>query len=462
MQRHQPEVRLGGEELPEVARPHHSAQAGAGERHVRQGPGEPGEVARERSLVVALGAAEDPVTARAVPRERGVQVRLVAELERPHRLRADPVDQRARLGGRQLRAVLLEVDSEDQMGAERLRERAGHREPLMGDVERDAGRPIHAGHRPPGPVRAVAADPQDRRLPRREVAHELLEHRVERGRIGAGVGLERGVLDRQTQEAPGHQRVARAGVDRDRRRVPGRAVGVAAARARQREPDDQHGHDRHDDDVECEEAAAAPGVHNWSFARGDVGNWSRACNTIANPSTARGFRHGSLLDDRRSGGRHVAAVASAGRGLRAARHPRAVPLRPLSQPRRAASRAGRARCVGHDQRARGADEHAPPRHARLAGELPPPVGARQARGHRRPRISRSDRARHRRRLARARARGLRISVRADRGAHGRARGAATGADRALGQRAVLARRRALRPVRPRRADPSPSSSPTRR
>ena len=144
-----------------------------------------------------------------------------------------------------------------------------------------------------------------------------------------------------------------------------------------------------------------------------------------------------------------------------ARDPDPVSLRPLPEPRRAASRARLARRLGHDQRARRGDHDAAARDARLAGELPPPLGAGQARRDRRPRVRRADRSRHRRRLARARARGVRVPVPPDGERDGRARGAAPGPDGPLGRGAVLVRRQALRPVRPRRpaeADPAAASA----
>ncbi len=95
-------------------------------------------------------------------------------------------------------------------------------------------------------------------------------------------------------------------------------------------------------------------------------------------------------------------------------------------------------------------------------ELPPSLGARQARGDRRPRVGRTDRSRPRRRLARARARGLRLSVPADRRTRRRARRAASDPDGDVGRRAVLVPGRALRPVRPGRpAQARPAAAPAR-
>jgi hypothetical protein len=186
------------------------------------------------------------------------------------------MDQRVRLRGGELRAVRLEVEAEDQVGTERLCKRTGHLQPLVGDVERHPRWPFHACHGPPRPVGAVAADSQDRRLPRGEVADELLEHRIERARVRAGIGLERGVLDRHAEESRRHDRIARPRVDLDRRRVPTRAVGVATSGAREHQSEHQYDHDRHDRDVEVEEPARAPRFHKLQFRA--IGGRQQTCN----------------------------------------------------------------------------------------------------------------------------------------------------------------------------------------
>ena len=67
--------------------------------------------------------------------------------------------------------------------------------------------------------------------------------------------------------------------------------------------------------------------------------------------TLRRSARGPLPDDRGPGGRQLGGLARARQGLRGARRPGAVPLRPLPQPRRRA-RPRLARRVGDDQRAR--------------------------------------------------------------------------------------------------------------
>ena len=133
--------------------------------------------------------------------EAAEDVGLVAELERLDRARRHPRQQLSRLGHGHLHAVGPEVDAHDQAGVHRLRERAGDGGPTRSQRLSHAARMAHAGHRPPPPIGGVAPDSHLRRLPRRKVAHQLLEHRVDRARIAAGVAPHRLVLDPHAEES---------------------------------------------------------------------------------------------------------------------------------------------------------------------------------------------------------------------------------------------------------------------
>ena len=97
------------------------------------------------------------------------------------------------------------------------------------------------------------------------------------------------------------------------------------------------------------------------------------------------------------------------RRLRGARRRDALPLRPLHLAV-GRGRQRRPRRLDDARRARGADDDASPRDARLAGDLPPAGPARERGRDRRPHLRRPHRARARRRLDGARAPRLRLPV----------------------------------------------------
>ena len=98
-------------------------------------------------------------------------------------------------------------------------DRVDHGEPARGERDPDAVRLGQARDRVPRPVGAVPADPELRRLTRVEVADELQEHRVGRFGVASGVGKDRGVLERQPEEARLNRRPAGPARDRDDRDV---------------------------------------------------------------------------------------------------------------------------------------------------------------------------------------------------------------------------------------------------
>ena len=226
------DLRVVGQERPDLREPAGAPIGRPGQRQVRQRAADAGEVLGECFEVVSLRTAGG---ARQSPVERAVQLGLVAELERRDPAPTDPVELGVRLGAGDLRAVRLEVDSQRQLRAELGGERVGDVEPVASQRGRDAGRGRHAGDRPPGPVGRVSADPELRRLARREVADQLDEHGIDGGGVGAGIGLDREVLEREAEEA-GRDRPGR-GRRSDRDEVGGACGGVRRGRGRDRRED---------------------------------------------------------------------------------------------------------------------------------------------------------------------------------------------------------------------------------
>ena len=104
---------------------------------------------------------------------------------------------------------------------------------------------------------------------------------------------------------------------------------------------------------------------------------------------------------------------------------------------------------GDDLRARGCDEHAPPRHARHAGHVSQAVGAREARHDRRPHLRRPRRARARRRLVRVGARRVRIRLHDVAPAASTSSTASSPRSRASGRRPTTSGRSRVQQPRPR-------------
>src|SRR5436305_513378 len=125
--------------------------------------------------------------------------------------------------------------------AERVDERSGDLKPRGAQRIRHARRPGHPGDRRPSPVSAVAADPEARALPWGQVADELLEDRIERRWIPP-IGRDRGVLERETQEAARYWAAVREAV-LGHGHGRGSLVGNQPARAHQ----SQRKHDDRDD-----------------------------------------------------------------------------------------------------------------------------------------------------------------------------------------------------------------------
>ncbi len=151
---------------------------------------------------VTLGPRENRLPGPAVvPREAVVARRLVPDLEAPERMRSELRQERARLRDRDRGHARLEVDPHDHPRVKVSRKPASHSQPARRQGVADTGRAPDSGRRPPGGVAAVAPDSQHRRLPRREVADQLLEHRVHRVRIPSRVPRDGRVLQRQSNES---------------------------------------------------------------------------------------------------------------------------------------------------------------------------------------------------------------------------------------------------------------------
>ncbi len=242
MNAHGPDALLAGKEAAEPGHPGERRERRTDERELREHGAPPRVLGHERVQVVAAAAGVDDVAKPvSVPSERPVEVGLVADLERRDVAAADPLDQCLRLGRRQRRAVAGEVDAQDQLRPEVGGQGpCGPHPPLRQRVADPAARD-HAAHRPPRPIRAVASDPQHRRLPRVEVADQLHHHRVDRERVAAGVLVDGLVLERQAEET-GWQCLARRAVTdcRRQRRHLGRG-SPGAGRHYQQRPDRRHG-----------------------------------------------------------------------------------------------------------------------------------------------------------------------------------------------------------------------------
>ena len=135
----------------------------------------------------------------AVPGEQRVQLRLVAHLERVDQLPADSGQQLLRLHPCEHRAAGLEIEPEDQPCACRAGERLRLGRPRLREVVVDTRRALHLDDRPPGPVRAVASDPDHGHPAWCKVADQLREHRVDASRRSPLIRRDRVVLKRQAQ-----------------------------------------------------------------------------------------------------------------------------------------------------------------------------------------------------------------------------------------------------------------------
>ena len=217
----------------------------AGEREAPNLPGDLRELLRVAREVVDRGPRVERLPVDLVPRKHLVQLGLVADLERLDVFGADAGAVRVGLGRGLRRAVVLQVDAQDQLRAGLDGEGPGSGEPALGQRVGDAGAGRHARKRPPRAVGAVAADPQHRRLTRRDVPDQRHEHRVDRAGIRPGVVAHGRELEREADET-GRDRLADPGfadANVDARRVGVRgwrglgrwrgrgARGVTAARA---------------------------------------------------------------------------------------------------------------------------------------------------------------------------------------------------------------------------------------
>src|SRR5208337_4006382 len=101
---------------------------------------------------------------------------------------------------RDRRAVRFEVDAQDEARARRRCERTRVRHPGWRQAVLHAGRWIDSRDRPPRPVRAVAADPHNRGLPRRKITDQLREQGIGPVRPGALVRRDAAVLERDSDE----------------------------------------------------------------------------------------------------------------------------------------------------------------------------------------------------------------------------------------------------------------------
>jgi hypothetical protein len=173
--------------------------------------------------------------------DRGVEVRLVADLqarerapERPRVGRRLGTIQRGRVGG--------EVEPEDHPRVDRVRQRPGGGQPPRGQlIAGVGGRAGDPRRGQPRLVSRVAADPQHRRLPGAEVAHERLKDGVDRVRVGAGVGPDRVELDREAEEAARDRAPGAAEGERGARRGGRRPTGGRAPATAGREHRDRNG-----------------------------------------------------------------------------------------------------------------------------------------------------------------------------------------------------------------------------
>ncbi len=197
---------LGREELSRVRHPLGRAGGGPRERtgqHLR----ERGEVTDERVEVVTGRAALHALpVARHIPAEGGIELGLVARLERLDRRLSEPLLERAGLGRSEATAVGLEVDPHDQPRVQTAGQGVHDRHPLRGQRHPDPAGLAHAGGWDPRPVAAVAADPEIRGLPRVQVADQLEEQGID----GVPVSAER-----------------RAGSRCSRRRIPRKPGAIA-------------------------------------------------------------------------------------------------------------------------------------------------------------------------------------------------------------------------------------------
>ncbi len=206
-----------------------------GERDPRQRWPVAGEVVQVVGEVIAGRAAGDVQAVRVdEPREASVQLGLVAELERLDGAAAD-AGARACWPRRRRRPVVVSRSipriSSAPSSCASAAVTCNHRSSSVNRTPRGLARPAPATTT----SRCCPRRSADGALVRREVADQLLEHRVDRLRVGAGVRRDRGILERQPEE-PGRDRPARCvgGPIGDWSIVLRRGCGVRARRARGR------------------------------------------------------------------------------------------------------------------------------------------------------------------------------------------------------------------------------------
>ena len=200
------------EEPPDVGEPSGPAGRRSGERDVSERPGDPCVVTAERGEVIVARASR---LARVPPRERPVQLRFVAELERLYVVGSEAGGELVGLGRRDGGAVGLEVDPEREPRPGRGGERSCDRDPVRGQRLVDAGRGSHPGDRPPCEVGGVAADPELRRGVAGEVPDQLDEHRIDVLGVGSGECGDREVFEREAEEAGRDRACGGRSADRD-------------------------------------------------------------------------------------------------------------------------------------------------------------------------------------------------------------------------------------------------------
>ena len=151
VQGQQPHARVPRKEPAEQRSPVRRAHRRPRERHPpRQRTGDPRKVRHQITKAPVRRAAIDALPVRQpIPRERTVELGLVAELKRPDPLAPDPAQQRSRLVPRDRGAVSLEVDAEDQTRVDCLGECPYDLQVARGQRECHAGWARHPRNRPP-------------------------------------------------------------------------------------------------------------------------------------------------------------------------------------------------------------------------------------------------------------------------------------------------------------------------
>ncbi len=198
---HHAQPRGLGEEPREILEPGEASRRRARQRNPGFGLMKAQELVAEREQVVAAWTPANALAGgQPVPREDGVELRLVSELDRLDVGPAEARQQCARLGLLDDRAVGLEVDPDDVASTGVLRQRSRDTDPLRGDRVRHAGWLLDMRNGPPTPVGGVPADSQNGSLTGGQVLDQTHEHGVDRGRIRTGIGQDAPVLERETDE----------------------------------------------------------------------------------------------------------------------------------------------------------------------------------------------------------------------------------------------------------------------